>query len=122
MELPLSGLAVLDETIQRNSKQVYSVVRAVFRAMAFAGANREETIEILVNWLKVGREIAAKSYELGKNSWSAGGVVSDAAVKILVDQSMVELKSKDFIPLDRVRNWSFAERARREVAASGQTR
>jgi NitT/TauT family transport system substrate-binding protein len=122
MELPLSGLAVLDETIQRNSKQVYSVVRAVFRAMAFAGANREETIEILVNWLKVGREIAAKSYELGKNSWSAGGVVSDAAVKILVDQSMADLKSKDFIPLDRVRNWSFAERARREVAASGQTR
>ena len=72
MELPLSGLAVLDETIQKNSKQVYGVVRAVFRAMAFAGDHREETIQILVNWLKVEREVARRSYELGKNSWSAG--------------------------------------------------
>jgi ABC-type nitrate/sulfonate/bicarbonate transport system substrate-binding protein len=119
MELPLSGLAVLDETIQKNSKQVYGVVRAVFRAMAFAGAHREETIRILVNWLKIDQEVAARSYELGKNSWSTG-VVSDAAVKMLVDQSMAELKSKDQVPLDRVRNWTFAQRARREVAAAGQ--
>ncbi len=118
MELPLSGLAVLDETIQKNSKQVYSVVRAVFRAMAFAGDHREETIQILVNWLKVEREVARRSYELGKNSWSAGGVVSDAAVKLLVDQSMIELKSKEIIPLDRVRNWTFAERARREMTGA----
>jgi NitT/TauT family transport system substrate-binding protein len=95
MELPLSGLAARDETIQKHSKQVFSVVRAVARAMNFAAANREETTQMIVNWLKVDREIAAKSYELGKPSWSAGGVVSDAAVKVLVDQSMLELKIKE---------------------------
>jgi NitT/TauT family transport system substrate-binding protein len=40
MELPLSGLAVRDETIQKNSKQVSGVIRAVLRAMTFAAANR----------------------------------------------------------------------------------
>ena len=115
LELPLSGLAVRDETIQKNPKQVYGMIRAVFRAMAFAGANREETIQILINWLKLDREVAARSYEFGKRSWSDGGVVSDAAVQTLVDQSMLELKSKDPVPLDNVRNWSFAERARREL-------
>ncbi len=94
LELPLSGLAVRDETIQKNPKQVYGIIRAVFRAMAFAGANREETIQILINWLKLDREVAARSYELGKRSWSDGGVVSDAAVQTLVDQSMLELKSQ----------------------------
>ena len=44
LELPLSGLAVRDETIQKNPKQVHGMIRAVFRAMAFAAANREETI------------------------------------------------------------------------------
>jgi hypothetical protein len=33
---------------------------------------------------------------------------------------MLELKSKDPIPLDKVRNWSFAERARRELASAGE--
>jgi NitT/TauT family transport system substrate-binding protein len=115
MELPLSGLAARDETIQKNPKQVSGVIRAVLRAMTFAAANREETTQIIIKWLKVDPEVATKSYELGKPSWSAGGVVSDSAVKVLVDQSLLELKSKDAVTLDKVRNWSFVEQARREL-------
>jgi len=120
LEFPLSGLAVRDETIQKNPKQVLGMVRAVFRAMVFASTNREETTQMLVNWLRVDQEVAARSYELGQRSWSEGGVVSDAAIKLLVDQSMLELKSKDPVPLDKVRNWSFAEQARRELASTGR--
>ncbi|HEY1232987.1 MAG TPA: ABC transporter substrate-binding protein [Candidatus Binatia bacterium] len=115
LELPLAGLATLDETIQRNYQQVLGVVRAVFRAMAFASANREETIQILMNWLKLDREVAARSYELGKRSWSDGGMVSDGAVQTLVDQSLLELNAKSAVPLDRVRNWTFAEQAKRDM-------
>jgi NitT/TauT family transport system substrate-binding protein len=122
LELPLSGLAVRDETIQKNPKQVYGIIRAVFRAMAFAGANREETTQMLINWLKLDRDVAARSYELGKRSWSDGGVVSDTAVQTLVDQSLLELKTKDPVPLDKVRNWSFAEQARRDVERVGPAR
>jgi ABC-type nitrate/sulfonate/bicarbonate transport system substrate-binding protein len=122
LELPLAGLAVRDETIQKNPKQVLGVVRAVFRAMAFASSHPEETRQMLVNWLRLEPEIAARSYELGKRSWSDGGVVSDAAVKVLVDQSMLELKSKDTVPLDKVRNWTFAEQARRELGTPGMGR
>lgn len=115
MELPLSGLAAGDETLRNNPKLVLATVRAIFRAMAFASAYPEETMEIIANWLKVAPEIAARSYELGKSSWSSGGVVSDAAVQTLIDQSLLELKAKDPVPLDRVRNWTFAERARRDL-------
>ena len=118
LELPLAGLAVRDETIKKDPKQVYGVIKAVFRAMAFAAANREETTQILINWLRLDREVAARSYDLGKRSWSDGGIVSDAAVQSLVDQSMLELKNKEPVPLDRVRNWSFAERAWRELGNS----
>lgn len=117
LELPLSGLAVRDETIQKNPKQVLGVVRAVFRAMAFAGTHPEETRQMIVNWLRVDQEVAARSYDLGKRSWSEGGVASDSAVQALVDQSMLELKIKDPVPLDKVRNWSFAEQARRELGS-----
>ena len=91
---------------------------AIFRAMAFASAHREETTQIIAHWLKVAPEIAARSYELGKSSWSAGGVVSDAAVRVVVEQSILELKTKAAVPLDQVRNWSFAEQAYRELASA----
>jgi NitT/TauT family transport system substrate-binding protein len=122
MELPLSGLAARDETIQKNSKQVAAMIRAILRAMTFASANREETTQMIANWLKVDQEVAARSYELGKPSWSAGGVVSDGAVKVLIDQSLLELKSKDAVPLDKVRDWTFAAQARRELGNSNAAR
>ena len=65
------------------------------------------------------QEVAANSYDLGKRSWSESGAVSDAAVKVVVSQSMLELKLKDAVPLDKVRNWTFAEQARRELGNSG---
>ena len=46
------------------------MIRAVFRAMAFANAHPEETMRMLVSWVKVDEEVAAKSYDLGKRSWS----------------------------------------------------
>ena len=63
-------------------------MKAVFCAVAFASAHRAETTQLLVNWLRLDREVAERSYELGKRSWSDGGVVSDAAVQTLVDQSL----------------------------------
>jgi hypothetical protein len=38
---------------------------------------------------------------------------------LLVDQSILELKTKETVPLDRVRNWSFAEQVNRELATAG---
>ena len=119
LELPLAGLAVRDETIQKDPKQVYGVIKAIFRAMAFAAANREKTTQILINWLKLEREVAVRSYELGKRSWADGGIVSDAAIQTLIDQSLLELKAKDPVPLDKIRNWSFVEQAQRELASAG---
>jgi len=122
LELPLAGLGVRDETIQKNPKQINAMIRAVFRAITFAKAHPEETTRMLINWVRVDQEVAAKSYELGKRSWSDAAVVSDAAVKVVVDQSILELKVKDAVPLDKVRNWTFAEQARRELGIAGMAR
>jgi ABC-type nitrate/sulfonate/bicarbonate transport system substrate-binding protein len=60
--------------------------------------------------IKSVKDLKGKRIAIG----SFGGVVvSDGAVKVLIDQSLLELKSKDAVPLDKVRNWSFAEHARR---------
>ena len=122
LELPLSGLAVRDETIQKNPKQIVGMIRAVFRAMAFAKTHPEETLQILMNWVRVDQGVAARSYELGKRSWSDSGVVSDVAIKLLVDQSMLELKTKEAVTLDKVRNWTFAEQVKRELTPAAGMR
>ena len=106
----LSGVGVRDETIQKNPGQVLGLVRAIYRAVVFAKANPEETIQAFMDWTRVDRELAGKSYELGTKSWPDNLVLSDAAIKAVVDQAQAELKLKGPIPLDKVRDWSFAEK------------
>ena len=114
LEMPLSGVGVRDETIQRNPGQVFGLVRAIYRSVVFAKANPEETIQAFMEWTRVDRELAVKSYELGTKSWPDNLVLSDAAIKAVVDQAQAELKLKGAIPLDKVRDWSFAEKATRK--------
>ena len=111
LEMPLSGVGVRDETIQKNPGQVLGLVRAIYRSVVFAKANPEETIQAFMDWTRLDRELAVKSYELGTKSWPDNLVLSDPAIKAVVDQAQAELKLKGPIPLDKVRDWSFAEKA-----------
>ena len=114
LEMPLSGVGVRDETIQKNPGQVFGLVRAIYRSVVFAKANPEETIQAFMDWARVDRELAVKSYELGTKSWPDNLVISDAAIKAVVEQAQAELKLKGPIPLDKVRDWSFAEKVARK--------
>ena len=114
LEMPLSGVGVRDETIQKNPGQVFGLIRAIYRSVVFAKANPEETIQAFMDWTRVDRELAVKSYELGTKSWPDGLVISDAAIRAVVDQAQAELKIRGPIPLDKVRDWSFAEKAIRK--------
>jgi ABC-type nitrate/sulfonate/bicarbonate transport system substrate-binding protein len=115
LEMPLSGLAIRDETIQRNPRQIFSMLRAILRAIVYAKSHSEESSQILVNWIHVEREVAIKSLEIGKHSWPDDGTTTDAAIKLLVEQTLAELKNKSSVSLDMVRDWSFAKRAKRDL-------
>jgi hypothetical protein len=69
---------------------------------------RYVSCQILVDWIHVDREVALKSFEIGKNSWPDSAIASDAAIKLLVDQTLAEIKPKRPVSLDMVRDWSFA--------------
>ena len=114
LEMPLSGVGVRDETIQKNPWQVFGLIRAIYRSVVFAKANPEETIQAFMDWTRVDRELAVESYELGTKSWPDGLVISDAAIRAVVDQAQAGLKIRGPIPLDKVRDWSFAEKAIRK--------
>jgi len=112
VEMPLSGLGVRDETIQKNPGQVLGLVRGLYRAVVFAKAHPEDTVQTFMDWTKIDRELATKSFELGKKSWPDNLIIADAAIRAVVEQAQTELKLKGPIALDKVRDWSFAAKAR----------
>jgi hypothetical protein len=89
---------------------VKSALRALIKATRFIEVNRQETIPIMMKWVKQPAEIAARSYDVELRSLAKDGQMSDADM-----ESFIERLGEKKRPLDEVRDFSFARQALKEL-------
>lgn len=113
------GLAAAQRTIDTRRDLVVRTIRAGLRGLAYARANRDESVQILQDWLSLEPDVAAASYALGLDTWSTDGTASDAAWLAMTDIARLaapvpeNLKVDDFVakgPLDEARRQLGAAR------------
>jgi NitT/TauT family transport system substrate-binding protein len=76
IELPLSGIAVTDQKLQTHRDQVRKVVRATVRGTRYFKQNRNDTVQMLADYLRITPMQAAKAYDTSVNSFSNDGMIS----------------------------------------------
>ena len=112
IELPLSGIAVMDHKLQTQREQVRRVVRASVRGTRFMKQNRAETIQMLSDYLKITPAQSAKAYDASINSFSDDGMISDKGVQLDVQLTKERLKLTKDIPLNQLVDWSLVKEIR----------
>ena len=116
IELPLSGIAVMDKKLQTQREQVKKVVRATVRGTRFMKQNRADTIQMVSDYLHITPSQAAKAYDASINSFTDDGIISDKGVNLDVQLTKERLKITKEIPLSQLVDWSLV----RELKVSGQ--
>jgi NitT/TauT family transport system substrate-binding protein len=116
IELPLSGIAVMEKKLQTQREQVKKVVRASLRGTRFMKQNRAETLQMLSDYLRITPSQAAKAYDVSINSFADDGIISDKGVNLDVQLTKERLKITKDIPLSQLVDWSLVK----EVRAGGQ--
>jgi ABC-type nitrate/sulfonate/bicarbonate transport system substrate-binding protein len=109
--MPASGMITSDRVIKENPQFVRRGVRAMLRANRMIEENRQETIRILLHWVKQTPEIAARSYDAELKTIQRDGVMSDADMESFIDRLGNEKKRA----LDEVRDFSHARQAWKEL-------
>ena len=109
IELPLSGIAVMDKKLQTQREQVKKVVRATVRGTRFMKQNRAETIQMLADYLHITPSQAAKAYDTSINSFTDDGMISDKGVNLDVQLTKERLKMTKEIPLHQLVDWSLVK-------------
>ncbi|HLH25864.1 MAG TPA: ABC transporter substrate-binding protein [Chloroflexota bacterium] len=113
------GLAAAQRTIDERHDVVVRTIRAGLRGLAYARANRDESVQLLEEWLGLEPDVAAAAYALGLDTWSTDGTASDAAWLNMTDIARLagpvpdNLKIEDFVargPLDEARRQLAAAR------------
>jgi NitT/TauT family transport system substrate-binding protein len=110
--VPASGLTTSDRLIKENPQTVKSALRALLKATRFMDVNRQETIQVMMKWVKQPAEIAARSYDVELRSLARDGQMSDADLESFIDRLGEKRR-----PLDEVRDFSFARQAFKELEA-----
>lgn len=113
IELPLSGIAVMDKKIQTEREQVKKVIRASLRGSRFMKQNRAETIQMLSDYLRITPSQAAKAYDTSINSFTDDGMISDKGVSLDVQLTKERLKMTKEIPLSQLVDWSLVKEVNR---------
>jgi NitT/TauT family transport system substrate-binding protein len=109
--MPASGLITTDRLIKENPQFVRRAVRAVLKANRLIEENRQETIKVLLQWVKQTPEIAARSYDVELKTIQRDGTMTDADVENFIERLGNEKKRS----VDDVRDFSFARQAWKEL-------
>jgi ABC-type nitrate/sulfonate/bicarbonate transport system substrate-binding protein len=111
MELSTPGLGTTDRIVKQKPDQVRRVVRAVVKAMLFMRKNREESVRIIMSWLSLNRDVAAKSYDMALDSFSEDGSPSRKGLMTSIELAGI----KEDVPLSKVFDFSFLQEVHSEL-------
>ena len=109
IELPLSGIAVMDQKLQTQRDQVRRVVRATVRGTRFMKQNRADTVQMLSDYLRITPAQSARAYDASINSFTDDGIISDKGVLLDVQLTKERLKLTKDIPLSQLVDWSLVK-------------
>jgi ABC-type nitrate/sulfonate/bicarbonate transport system substrate-binding protein len=83
--LPFAGVTTTLAKLKSNPQQIKRVLRASLRGLRYTLDNKAGTVEVIQNWYRVDREIAAATYDLARKSYSRNGEVSEKGIMLSME-------------------------------------
>ena len=92
------GLAVNTKKLKEQPDQVRRMLKAMAQALRYMQENPEGTQQVMANWLKLDREMAADIYKLAVNNYTKNGMVEETMLNSLVTAMLAEAGIKNVTP------------------------
>jgi NitT/TauT family transport system substrate-binding protein len=114
-KLPFTGIGTNLKKLKEKPDEVKRMVRAMLKANRYIRANREGTIQTLMDWVKVDRESAAATYDSTWKIFSEDGGITESGLKLVIDQGREAMKIERQVPLSEVADLSFIRDVQKEL-------
>lgn len=92
------GLAANIKKLKEQPDQVRRVLKAMVQALKYIQENPEGTQQVMMNWLKLDREMAADIYKMAVNNYTKNGMVEEPMLSSLVTTMLAEAGIKNVAP------------------------
>src|SRR5262245_49736945 len=112
---PETGLVTGVKKIQEKPDEIKRVIRAGIKANRYIRSNRDGTLQFIMEWLKVNREVATATYDGVVKVYNEDPSVCEKGLRVMIDERKMTLKITRDVPLSEVADLSLIREAQREL-------
>ena len=112
---PETGLVASVRKIQEKPDEIKRVLRAGIKANRYIRANRDGTVQFLMEWLKLNREIATATYDSVVKVYDDDINVCEKGLRLVIDETKKTTKSSREMSFSDIADLSILRAAQREL-------
>jgi len=112
---PVSGLIASGTKLKERPDEVKRIIKASIKANRFIRQNRDATLPIIVQWLKIDKEMATRTYDATVKTFSEDLALPEAGLRLLIDDAKRVAKSNREVSLTDVADLSMLREAQKEL-------
>ena len=112
---PVSGLIASVKKIKERPDEVTRVIKAGIKANRYIRENRDGTLPVMVEWLKINKEMATATYDSSLKSFSDDLRLPEDGLRLLINEAKRTGKVDREVSLSEVADLSILREAQREL-------
>ncbi len=112
---PNTGLVASVKSIKENPDRLKRVIKAGIKANRYIMQNREGTIQVMMQWMRIDRDTATATYDGSVKSFNDDGSVSDAGLRIAIDEARKATNTTREVAFSEVADFTMLREAQREL-------
>ena len=112
---PETGLVTGVKKIQEKPDEIKRVIKAGIKANRYIRGNRDGTIQFIIEWLKINKEVATATYEGVAKVYNEDPSVCEKGLRVMIEERKQTLKINRDVPLSEVADLSLIREAQREM-------
>lgn len=117
---PDSGLVASVKKIKERPDEVKRVIRAGIKANRYIHQNREDTIQFMVEWLKIDKELATATYESVWKAFNEDGNIPEDGLRLIIEEAKKAAKVEREVSINEVADPSILKEAQKELGIKGK--
>jgi ABC-type nitrate/sulfonate/bicarbonate transport system substrate-binding protein len=112
---PETGLVAGVKKIQEKPDEIKHVIKAGIKANRYIRGNRDGTIQFIMDWLKVNKEVATATYEGVAKVYNEDPSVCETGLRTMIDERKAAMKITRDVTLSEVADLTLIREAQREM-------
>jgi NitT/TauT family transport system substrate-binding protein len=112
---PVSGLIASVRKIKERPDEIKRVIKAGIKANRYIHQNREGTIQVMGEWLKIDKELATATYESAWKAFNEDGSVPEDGLRLVIEQAKKEAKVNREVAINEVADLTILREAQKEL-------